>query len=156
MILGCAVLKGVFEKSADSSPQKSQFGVVDRTTHRFGTRPVSFVSDKNPAFGATFFRGCQVILSFGLSKKRHRRPKEQRRFQRTSKIDLHLISVILSGPICEDVGGGHVLLWQLSRVVVATKIGRIQVLNIPEITPIESKYFSKRENALRQQNILRP
>ena len=104
MILGRAVLKGVFEKSADSSPQKSQFGVVDRTTHRFGTRPVGFASDKNPAFGATFFRVSHTIFSFGSRKKRHRCTREQRRFQRTLKIVLQRNPVFSSGDFLETWG----------------------------------------------------
>ena len=58
----------VFEKSANPSPPKSQSRVVDRTMHRFGIRPVSFVSDRNPGFGATFFRSSHVIFACRFSK----------------------------------------------------------------------------------------
>ena len=98
-------MKCVFEKSAEPSPRKSQSRVVDDTTHRFGTRPVGFVSDKKSAFGATFFRVVRVIFSFGKRKKRHRCTREQRTFQRTLKIVLQRNPVFSSGDFFGNVGG---------------------------------------------------
>ena len=109
-------MKCVFEKSAEPSPRKSQSGVVDGTTHRFGTRPVGFVSDKKSAFGATFFRVVRVIFSFGKRKKRHRCTLEQRTFQRTLKIVLQRNPVFSSGDFFGNVGGDLLLLSLQSRV----------------------------------------